>query len=382
MRNEYLVFGSPDISEIEIEEVVSTLKSGWIGTGPKVNKFENDFKEYIGVKHAIAVSSCTAGLHLSMIALGIGSGDEVLVPTMTFAASANSVIHTGAKPVLVDVNKFDMTINIDDIKRKITSKTRAILPVHFAGRTCKMDEIYKVAKEYNLKIINDAAHAIETEYHGEKIGALDDISNFSFYVTKNLVTAEGGMVTTNDDEIAEKIKIYALHGMSKDAWKRFSDDGYKHYQVIYPGFKYNMTDLQASLGIHQLKKIEQNSVRRREIWERYKDGLKELPLFLPLEPDENTRHAYHLFTILLDTDKVKITRDELLIKLHKKNIGTGVHYIALHLHPYYQNTYHYSLGDFPNAEFISERTLSLPFSSKLTDQDVQDVIDSLIEILG
>lgn len=381
MRSTYLVFGSPLIDQSDIDEVVDTLKSGWIGTGPKVHQFEEEFKNYVGVKHAVAVSSCTAGLHLAAVALNLGPKDEVLVPTMTFAASANAVIHAGAKPVLVDVDKRDMTIDLEDVRRKITPDTKAIVPVHFAGRACDVAGIEKIADEYGLKVIHDTAHAIETEYNGKKVGAYSDIASYSFYVTKNLVTAEGGMVTTNDDELAAKIKIYALHGMSKDAWKRFSDDGYKHYQVLFPGFKYNMTDIQAALGIQQIKRIEEYSKRRREIWQRYKTELKDLPLLLPPEPAENTRHAYHLFTVLLDIDNAGISRDTLLSELHKRNIGTGVHYIALHLHPFYQEAFGYKEGDFPNAEFISERTLSIPFSAKLTDEDVSDVIHALKEIL-
>lgn len=381
MRKTYLVFGSPLIEQDEINEVIETLKSGWIGTGPKVQKFEKEFSEYIGVKHSIAVSSCTAGLHLSLIAMGIGAGDEVLVPAMTFAATANSVIHVGAKPVLVDVDKFKMTMDLIDAEKKISSKTKAIIPVHFAGRACDIVGIRAFAKRYNLKVIHDAAHAIETEYNNKKIGAYDDITSYSFYVTKNVVTGEGGIITTNDDDIAAKLKVYALHGMSKDAWKRFSDDGYKHYQVVYPGFKYNMTDMQASLGIPQLRKVERNYKRRSEIWNYYQKELKDLPLFLPPIPEINTRHAYHLFTILLDIDKSKITRDELLTKLHHNNIGVGVHYISLHQHPYYQATFGYKDADMPNAKFISDRTLSIPLSPKLNDEDVEDVADALKEIL-
>ncbi|MGE5497613.1 MAG: DegT/DnrJ/EryC1/StrS family aminotransferase [Syntrophothermus sp.] len=381
MRKSYLVFGSPLIEDAEIDEVVKTLKSGWIGTGPKVHQFEEDFKKYIGVKHAVAISSCTAGLHLGIVALGIGPGDEVIVPSMTFAATANSVIHAGAKPIMVDVDRFKMTIDLEDVKRKITERTKAIIPVHFAGRACQVDEIEEIAKQYNLRIIHDTAHAIETEFNGKKIGTYSDLSSYSFYVTKNVVTAEGGMVVTNDDELASKLKIYALHGMSKDAWKRFSDDGYKHYQVVFPGFKYNMTDIQASIGIHELKRVEEYSKRSKQIWDLYNNDLKALPLFLPPAPEENTRHAYHLYTILLDIDNARISRDELLASLHKMNIGTGVHYISLHLQPYYRDTFGYKMGDFPNAEFISERTLSIPFSAKLTDEDVSDVINSLKTIL-
>lgn len=382
MRSSYLVFGSPVIEKEEIDEVVKTLKSGWIGTGPKVARFEEEFREYTGAKHAIAVASCTAGLHLSVIALGIGPGDEVIVPVLTFAATANAVIHSGAKPVFADVDISSMTIDPEDVRRKITPRTRAIIPVHFAGRACRLDELEAIAREHNLYLIQDTAHALETEYHGRKIGTFDHLASYSFYVTKNITTAEGGMVTTNDEEIANRLKIYALHGMSKDAWKRFSDDGYKHYEVVFPGFKYNMTDIQASLGIHQLRKIERLYKRRQEIWQAYHEKLKHLPLILPTEAEEGTRHGLHLFIILVDTSKTGITRDELLTALHKQNIGTGVHYIALHHHPYYKQTYGYKQGDFPNAEFISDRTLSIPFSAKLTDADVDDVADAVNRILN
>ncbi len=382
MRSSYLVFGSPVIEDEEIDEVVKTLKSGWIGTGPKVARFEEEFREYTGAKYAVAVASCTAGLHLSVIALGIGPGDEVIVPVLTFAATANAVIHSGATPVFVDVDPVSMTIDPEDVRRKITARTKAIIPVHFAGRACRLDELESIAMEHNLYLIQDTAHALETEYHGKKIGTYNHLASYSFYVTKNITTAEGGMITTNDEEIAGRIKIYALHGMSKDAWKRFSDDGYKHYEVVFPGFKYNMTDLQASLGIHQLHKIERLYKRRQEIWKAYHEKLEHLPLILPSEAEEGTRHGLHLFIVLVDTSKTKVTRDELITALHKQNIGTGVHYIALHNHPYYKQTFGYKPGDFPNAEFISERTLSIPFSAKLTDGDVNDVAEALNTILN
>ncbi len=381
MRKNYLVFGQPIIEKEEIDEILDSLNTGWIGTGPKVAKFESDFKEYIGAPHAVAVSSCTAGLHLSVLAMGVTAQDEVIIPSMTFAATANAVIHVGAKPVFVDVLADEMTIDVEDVKRKITPNSKAIIPVHFAGRACRIDEIEKLADEYNLKIIHDAAHAVETEFEGKKIGCYRNIVNFSFYVTKNITTVEGGMITTDNEELAQKLKIYALHGMSKDAWKRFSDDGYKHYEIIYPGYKYNMTDLQAAIGIQQLKKVDQFAKRRKEIWDFYKNELKDLPIILPPEPAPNTKHAYHLFTILVDTNRTSVTRDELIQKLHLLKIGTGVHYIALHLQPYYQKTYGYKRGDFPNAEFISDRTLSIPFSAKLSDDDVVDVVNALKQSL-
>mgnify|MGYP001324551558 CR=1 FL=1 len=380
MREKYLVFGSPVIEQEEIDEVVSTLQSGWLGTGPKVAMFEEEFRNYVGANYAIAVASCTAGLHLSVVALGIKEGDEVIVPALTFAATANAVIHSGAKPVLVDVDRSTMTLNYDDVKRKITSRTKAIIPVHFAGRAADMDELQAISHEYGIHIINDAAHAIETEYHGKKIGAFADITSYSFYVTKNLTTAEGGMIVTDNEAIANRLKIYALHGMSKDAWKRFSDDGYKHYQVVFPGFKYNMTDIQASLGIHQLRKVDRLHKRREEVWKIYNDRLKHLPLILPAPQDPNSRHGLHLYIILVDDTKTNITRDQLITELHRRNIGTGVHYLGLNWHPFYQQEFGYKIGDFPNSDFISERTLSIPFSAKLTDQDVEDVIEALEDI--
>jgi dTDP-4-amino-4,6-dideoxygalactose transaminase len=381
MRSGFLIYGSPKIEDDEIEEVVDSLRKSWLGTGPKVAQFEEDFKEYIGAKHAVAVHSCTAALHLSMIATGIGYGDEVITTPMTFAATANSIIHTGGIPVFVDIDRASMTIDVNLIEQKITKRTKAIIPVHFAGRACDIEKIMSLAHKYHLKVIHDAAHAIETEYYGKKIGTYRDLTCYSFYSTKNIVTGEGGMVTTDNEELAEKIKIYALHGMTKDAWKRFSDSGYKHYQIIYPGFKYNMMDIQAAIGIHQLKKIERYSLRRKEIWNRYSEALADLPLILPASIEQNTRHAFHLYTILLDIAKVTITRDEFVNLLHKENIGTGIHYTALHLHPYYREHYAYKEGDFPNTEYVGERTISLPISAKLTNKDVEDVINAIRSIL-
>ena len=381
MRDEFLVFGAPLIEQPEIEEVIDSMKSGWLGTGPKVHRFEEMFREYKGTKYAMALNSCTACLHLAMLAIGIQPGDEVLVPTMTFAATANAVIHAGGKPVLVDCQRDTMNIDPADIERKITPKTKAIIPVHFAGRACDMDAITSIAQEHNLKIVEDCAHAIETEYHGQKAGTFGDIGCFSFYVTKNIVTGEGGMAITDNTEYADKIKVLGLHGMSKDAWRRFSDSGYKHYQVVYPGFKYNMMDIQAAMGIHQLPRVDKYWRRRQEIWNHYNEAFSDLPVFTPAPIDPDTKHAYHLYTLLLDIDRLKITRDQFLEQMTKRKIGVGVHYIALHLQPYYQQTFGYKKGDFPNAEWISDRTVSLPLSAKLTDEDVRDVIEAVRDIL-
>ena len=378
MREKFLVFGSPCIGQEEIDEVVATMRSGWLGTGPKTHHLEQEFAQYLGVKHCVAVSSCTAALHLAMLTTGIGPGDEVIVPSMTFCASANAVIHTGATPVFADCTLPEMTLDPEDVKRKLTPRTKAILPVHFHGRPVQVSALQKIASEKGIYIIDDAAHAIETQCDGQKMGHFADLTCFSFYVTKNMTTVEGGMIATDNEEWADRIKIYALHGMSKDAWSRFSDSGYKHYQVVLPGYKYNMTDLQASIGIRQLQKIEKNWLRRQEIWNRYDEEFKHLPIELPAAVDSSIRHAYHLYAIRVRKEN-QFTRDELMQRLHERKIGTGVHYTALHLHPYYSKTYGYKSGDFPNTELVGDTTLSIPLSAALTDADVEDVIAAVKE---
>lgn len=381
VRDTFLVFGSPKIEEDEVQEVVATIRSGWLGTGPKVKAFEDAFKAYKGVEHAMALNSCTAGLHLALEALDLKDGDEVITTPMTFCATANTVIHAGGVPVFADCERDTLNIDPAEIERRITPRTKAILPVHFAGRPCNMDAIMALAQKHGLKVIEDCAHAIETEYHGRHAGTFGDIASFSFYSTKNIVTGEGGMVITNNPDYAETIKVRGLHGMSKDAWKRFSDEGFKHYDVVYPGYKYNMMDIQASIGIHQLKRIEPYSERRLAIWQRYMTEFADLPLFLPAPFEPDTRHGLHLFTILVDLERVSCDRDDVLNALTKENIGVGVHYRALHEHPYYRDTFGYKKGDFPNAEFISDRTISLPISAKLTDQDVSDVIAAVRKVM-
>ena len=381
MRNTFLVFGSPKIEEEEIQEVVECLRSGWISTGPRVGKFQEMFRQYIGTRHARALNSCTAGLHLAMLAAGMGPGDEVITTPLTFAATANAVIHTGATPVFADIELPSMNIDPTEIEKKITPRTKAIIPVHLCGRPCNMQRILELARAYNLIVIEDAAHATEAIYHGKKIGTLSDMAVFSFYVTKNLVTGEGGMITTDNDRYAEKIEIYGLHGMSRGAWKRYSDEGFKHYQIVFPGFKYNMMDLQAALGIHQLKRIETYLKRREEIWERYDKAFSNLPVMLPPPPEPDTRHARHLYTPLLRLEDLHVDRDTIQQELHRLNIGTGIHFISLHLHPYYRDTYGYRPDDFPNAQYVSERTISLPLSAKLSDEDVADVIEAFTSVL-
>jgi dTDP-4-amino-4,6-dideoxygalactose transaminase len=376
-KDRFLVFGAPAIEEPEIEEVVDCLRSGWLGTGPKVTRFEEDFRLYKNVDYAIGVNSCTAALHLSILAAGIQPGDEVITTPLTFCATVNAILHAGAKPILVDVAPHTANIDPNLIEAAITPKTKAILPVHFAGRPCEMDEIVSITKRYNLRLIEDCAHAIETEYKGQKAGTFGDFGCFSFYVTKNVVTGEGGMVLAQQEEDAARIKMLALHGMSKDAWKRFGDEGYKHYYVMECGFKYNMMDLQAAIGIHQLARVESNWQRRQEIWHRYNEAFSDLPLTLPEKPALNTRHAYHLYTVLVDEVKTGVSRDAFLDAMTYHNIGVGVHYLSLPEHPYYQKTLGWELENYPHAVKIGRQTVSLPLSPKLTEEDIEDVVEAV-----
>ena len=381
MSNEFIIFGSPQIKQPEIDDVVDSLKSGWIGTGSKVAKFEKLFAGYKNTTNTIGVNSCTAALHLSLLTLNLKPEDEVITTSMTFCSTVNSIIHTGAKPILVDIDPKTMNINPYSIERKITNKTKCILLVHFAGRSCDMDAIMKIVKKYNLYLIEDCAHAIETTYHGKNAGTFGDFGCFSFYVTKNLVTGEGGMVITNHKEKASQIKKLALHGLSQDAWKRFSDEGYQHYSVEAAGFKYNMMDIQAAIGIHQLERIEKNWLRRQEIWNYYNDNFSELPIELPSPIEKNTRHAYHLYTILIDESKSGLTRDGFLNRMNDNKIGTGVHYLSIPEHPYYQKHFSWKAEDYPHAMKIGRQTVSLPLSPKLTDNDVERVIKTVKKVL-
>lgn len=382
VRDDYLVFGRPLIHEEDIDEVVATLRSGWIGTGPRVAAFTEGLKALVGGQNAIALNSCTAGLHLSLITAGVGPGDEVITTPMTFAATGNVVLHCGATPVFVDCHGETMNIDPAAVEQAITERTRAVISVDMAGRPCDYDSLRAVVERHGLVLIEDAAHSLGARYHGENVGTMADFTAFSFYVTKNLMTGEGGAVFTRRPEDADRIATYSLHGLSHDAWKRYSDEGFRHYTVALPGFKYNMTDMQAALGLHQLGRFESMQRRRAEIWAEYDRALADLPLVLPAPPEPDTVHAHHLYTPLLDVDALSVDRDTVQAALHAENIGTGIHFIALHLHPYYRSRFGFTRGMFPNAEWISDRTISLPLGANVTDDDVESVVEALHKVVS
>ncbi|MEE4276309.1 MAG: DegT/DnrJ/EryC1/StrS family aminotransferase, partial [Thermoleophilia bacterium] len=369
-RERFLVFGAPLIGEAEIDEVVASLRSGWLGTGPKVARFESDFAAYVGAPHTAAVGSCTAALHLSLLALELEPRAEVITSALTFCATVNAIIHAGATPVLADVDPATMNLDPAAVAAAVTPRTRAVLPVHFAGRPCDMDALGEVCRRHGLALVEDCAHAIETTYRGRHAGTFGDFGCFSFYVTKNVVTGEGGMVVARDEAHVARIKRLALHGMTADAWRRFSDEGYRHYLVREAGFKYNMMDLQAALGLHQLARVEESWHRRGAVWRRYQDELAGLPLELPAEPERDTRHAYHLYTVFVEEKRAGLSRDAVLEAMTRENIGVGVHYLAIPEHPFYQEAYGWRPEQWPQATAIGRRTISLPLSARLTGADV------------
>lgn len=380
-QSNYLVFGSPVIDQDALDAIGRTVASCWLGTGPRVAEFEKAFGNYVGAGHAVATASCTAALHLAITACEIGPGDEVITTPMTFCATANAILHTGAKPVFADCRADTMNIDPAAIESAITPRTRAIVPVHFAGRACDMQAIRAIADRHGLLVIEDAAHAIETRCSVGKIGSLSDATCFSFYVTKNMTTGEGGMITTNRAELAAKCKVLGLHGMSADAWSRFSDKGYRHYDVVQPGFKYNLTDMAASIGLTQLPKLGDWMTRREQVWRQYDEAFAGLPVTTPLAPEPDSLHARHLYTLLINPD-APLERDEFVSAMHDLGIGTGIHYRALHTHAYYREHFGYAPEQFPNAWSIGQRTVSLPLSPKLRDEDVVRVIRGVRGLLG
>ncbi|MBI4490542.1 MAG: DegT/DnrJ/EryC1/StrS family aminotransferase [Deltaproteobacteria bacterium] len=382
VRDTFLPFHRPWIDESEIKEVIDTLRSGWLTMGPKTLQFEQEFARYIGAKHAIAVNSCTAALHLCLDALGVGPGDEVITSTYTFAATAAVILHCGAKPVLVDCLPDTLNIDPKRVEEAITLRTKAIVPVHFAGHPCDMTEILAIARRHRLKVVEDAAHALPAGYRGQRIGAIGDLTAFSFYAIKNITTGEGGMVATNNTEYAECIAQRRLHGINRDAWKRYTSQGSWAYEITYPGYKYNTTDINASLGLHQLRKSDRFHQVRRLYAALYQEGLGGVAeIILPAERSE-AEHAWHLFPIRLNLAALTIDRGRFIELLHEENIGTSVHFIPLHLHPYYRETFGYRPEDFPNALSAYERIISIPLYPRMTEEDVQDVIRAVTKIVA
>jgi dTDP-4-amino-4,6-dideoxygalactose transaminase len=384
VRDKMLLFGPPNFGEEEIAEIVDTIKSGWISTGPKTKKFEEEFAAYVGARYAVGLNSCTAGLHLSLVVLGIGPGDEVIVPPLTFGATANVVEHVGARPVFADIDPVTLCIDPKEIERAITPRTKAIIPVHYGGMPCALDEIHAIASAHHLSVIEDAAHAVGARYKGRMIGTLSPLTNFSFYANKNLSTGEGGMVTTDDPALEQKLRVYHLHGLSRDAWKRYHTKEFSLSEVVVPGYKYNMTDLQASLGIHQLHKQEQFIARREELAAFYDEAFDEFDGVVSTQPrpvDGATRHVLHLYVLLLDLARLKVSRNQVLSALLAENIGVSLHFWPLHMHPYYRDKYGYQPQDFPVARRVGESVLSLPLVPQMTQQDAEDVVAALHKVV-
>lgn len=379
MSEIFLPFALPEIGEEEVNEVVDALRSGWVTTGPKARQFESNFASYLGCEvEAIAVNSATAGLHLGLEALGIGPGDEVITTTHTFTATAEVVRYLGADPVLVDVDPSTFCIDLSAVERAITPKTKAIIPVHFAGRSVDMSPLLALARKHGLRVMEDAAHALPTTCDGKLVGTLDsDVTVFSFYANKTMTTGEGGMLVTRNPDIARRARVMRLHGINRDAFDRFTSKAPSwYYEIVAPGFKYNMTDISAAMGIHQLKKVGRFQEARARIAALYDEAFASLPIILPPKAAPGDVHAWHLYVIQLG-DEARVSRDEFIERMFAQGIGCSVHYIPLHLHPYWRDTYQLRPEMFPVSQRIYERSVSLPIYSRMTESDVVRVIEAV-----
>jgi dTDP-4-amino-4,6-dideoxygalactose transaminase len=380
----FIPYALPLIGEEEIKEVVDTIRSGWLTTGPKAKQFEKKFSEFVGSKYALAVNSATAGLHLGLEALGVGPGDKVITTVHTFTATAEVIRYLGADPIFVDIEGDSFNLDCDAVETalKENPKVKVIIPVHYAGQAVNMTRIMELAKQYNVKVMEDAAHALPTTHNGQMIGTIADITVFSFYANKTITTGEGGMIVTNNEDYVKRISCMRLHGISKDVFDRFTSTKPSwHYQVVAPGFKYNMTDVAAAMGIHQLKKANVLQQRRQNIAEKYNNAFSDLPLTTPFITNTDDIHSWHLYVIQLHTDKLSIDRDEFIKVMAANGIGTSVHYIPLHMHPYWQDNYNLVESDFPKSTEAFYRIVSLPNYPKMTDGEVQIVIDTVSSIL-
>jgi dTDP-4-amino-4,6-dideoxygalactose transaminase len=362
------------VGDDEALAAADVIRSGWLTMGAKTLEFERAFAEYVGSRHALAVSSCTAALHLALEAVGITQGDEVLVPTTTFTASAEVITYLGARPVLVDIDPVTMNLDVNDAARRVSSRTKAIIPVHLAGQPCDMDEIHALAAHYNLRVVEDAAHALPASYRNRRIGSMSEITAFSFYATKTLSTGEGGMLTTDDESIAERVRLMRLHGIGRDAWKRYSSEGTWFYEVLQAGYKYNFTDIQAAIGLIQLQKCDVLRDTRQRIAECYTQAFASLRALETPSVQKDRTSAWHLYILRLNLEESAVDRDTLSRLLKQQGIGTSVHFIPLHLHPYYQHTFGYRVGDFPQAERQYLRAISLPIFPDMSEEQVAHVI--------
>lgn len=382
MNKDFLYFHKPFISEDEVNEIVDTVRSGWLSMGPKTIRFEEEFNKYIGAGKSVAVSSWTAAGHLTLEAFGIEKGDEVIVPTMTFPATAEIVCYFGATPVIVDVDEDTLNISLTEIEKAITPKTKAIIPVHYGGQPCDMDEIQELANRYNLRVLEDAAHSLPAYYKGKKIGSISEVTCFSFYATKTLSTGEGGMICTNNPEIAERTAIMRLHGINRDAWKRYSESGSWYYEVVAPGYKYNFTDLQASLGLPQLIKVDMMWESRKSIAKRYTEAFKDFDLITLHTIKTDRESSWHLYPVRLNLEMLTKNRAQIIDELKKHNVGAGVHFMPVHQHLYYQKTFNLDDKDYPVASNAFPRLMSLPIYPGMTDESVEKVINVLTDLLN
>ena len=379
-RQNRIVFGAPLIGEAEVASVDECIRSRWIGLGDRVGRFEQEFSAYKKAPYSAAVGSCSAALHLVLVALGIKAGDEVIAPSMTFCSTVHAIVHTGATPVLVDCERLTMNIDPSLIERRITPRTKALIVVHMCGRSCEMDPILEIARKHNLRVVEDCAHAIETTYHGHSTGLMGDAGCFSFYPTKSITTGDGGMVISRERDLVARVKLLSYNGVATSTWTRFAE-GLPGYEVIAVGFKYNMTDMEAALGLPQLPLLEERWAKRERLWFVYNDKLKGLPVITPHTDRPESRHAYHLYTPLLVVEKLSVGRQQIVAAMEAENIGVGIHYEPVHAQPFYRERFDYRDTDFPNATYIGERTISLPLSAGMTEIDVGDVCAALERIL-
>lgn len=381
--SEFLPFSKPTISQAAIDEVVACLQSGWITTGPRVAQFTEDLKTYLDAPFVLPLLSATAGLHLTLLAMDVQPGDEIITTPLTFAATLNTIVLAGATPVLVDIDPDTLNLDLNQVEDVITNKTRVIMPVHFAGLPLEMNSLYDLANKHGLRVIEDAAHAIGTEFDGKRIGSFGDTQVFSFHPNKNITTGEGGCIATRDELIAKRVGLLRFHGMDREAWNRFGKSGNQDYEIVMPGYKYNMMDIQAALGLHQLKQLDSFIERRTELAERYQEALADWPQWkLPMSPPYPHKHAWHLFTPLINEAVAGMNRDTFMAKMKEKNIGTGLHYRAVHLYPYYRAQFGFKAGDFPLAEDAGNRIVSLPLFPTMTDAEHDRVLDVMYSIFN